>query len=139
MFPNQHHEEHHTHMTAPSSRPDIIALLADADFKYRADTNTWSHRDGRPFSKEEHAYALTATRDEFLDFDAQFKRFVQYRQEWDDAPEALQRFLAPFMQQLTVKNLGNAHELMSEDDRTEFNRLLGLIAEPPRPFTANTF
>ncbi|MBB5939471.1 hypothetical protein [Streptomyces zagrosensis] len=123
-------------MTTPSSRPDIIALLADADFKYRADTSTWSHRDGRPFSKEEQARVLTATRD---DFEAQFERFVEYRQECADAPEALQRFLAPFMQQLTVKNLGNAHEIMSEGDRTEFNRLLGLIAEPPRPFTANTF
>ncbi|MEV6854188.1 hypothetical protein AB0M89_10340 [Streptomyces microflavus] len=126
-------------MTATSSRPDIIALLADADFKYRADTNTWSHRDGRPFSKEEQAHVLTATRSEFLDFDAQFKRFVKHRQAWADASEALQRFLAPFMQQLTVKNLGNAHELMSEEDRTEFNRLLGLVATPPRPFTANTY
>ncbi|MCT9009383.1 hypothetical protein [Streptomyces rhizosphaerihabitans] len=101
-------------MTQPSSRPDIIALLADADFKYRADTNTWSHRDGRPFSKKEQVRVLGATRDEFFDFDAQFKRFVKYRQEWADAPEALQGFLASFMQQLTMKNLGNAHELMSE-------------------------
>ncbi|MEU8628498.1 hypothetical protein [Streptomyces sp. NPDC048669] len=126
-------------MTAPSSRPDIIALLADADFKHRADTNTWSHRDGRPFSKEEQTRVLTTTRSEFRAFEAQFKRFMKYRQEWADAPEALQDFLAPFMQQLTVKNLGNAYDLMSETDRDEFNRLLGLRAKPPRPFTANTF
>lgn len=139
MFPNQPHEEHHTRMTTPSSRPDIIALLADADFKYRADTSTWSHRDGRPFSKEEQARVLTATRDEFFDFEAQFGRFMKYQQECADAPDALQRFLAPFMQQLTVKNLGNAHEIMSEVDRAEFNRLLGLVAGPKRCFTANTF
>ncbi|WP_260860009.1 hypothetical protein [Streptomyces cupreus] len=49
----------------PCPRPEIVDLLCDADFKYRSDTNTWSHRDGRPFSKEEQALAFTATRVEF--------------------------------------------------------------------------
>ncbi|WP_258177258.1 hypothetical protein [Streptomyces solincola] len=47
-------------------RPDIVALLCDADFKRRRDTNTWTHRDGRPFSKEEQALAFTATRVELV-------------------------------------------------------------------------
>ncbi|MFC9293051.1 hypothetical protein ACFTWH_01035 [Streptomyces sp. NPDC057011] len=55
------------------------------------------------------------------------------------APEALQQFLAPFMEQLTTKNLGNAVELMTEGERVEFERLLGLMIEPPRRFTAYTF
>ncbi|WP_433546518.1 hypothetical protein ACQPZG_16535 [Streptomyces sp. CA-294286] len=126
-------------MTTPAFRPDIIALLCDADFKHRADTNTWSHRDGRPFSKEEQVHVFTATRAEFEEFDVQFTRYRQYLQGKEGAPEALQLFLAPFMQQLTEKTLGNAIPLMSEEERTEFDRLLALIAEPPRPFTANTF
>ncbi|MCZ4123941.1 hypothetical protein [Streptomyces sp. H39-S7] len=69
----------------------------------------------------------------------QHTRYRNYLQEAVDAPETLQRFLAPFMQQLTEKNLGNAVELMSKDEYTEFERLLGLVAEPVRPFTANTF
>jgi hypothetical protein len=126
-------------MTTPSPRPDIIALLCDADFKHRADTHTWTHRDGHPFSKEEQAHVFTATRAEFEEFNAQFTRYREYLQEKKDSPEALQRFLAPFMQQLTQKTLGNAAPLMNEDERTKFDHLLALIADPPQPFTANTF
>ncbi|MET9655611.1 hypothetical protein [Streptomyces sp. NPDC006510] len=51
----------------------------------------------------------------------------------------MNRFLAPFMKQLTEKNLGNAVGLMSKDERAEFNRLFALADERVRPFTANTF
>ncbi|NSC23050.1 hypothetical protein FM076_18555 [Streptomyces albus subsp. chlorinus] len=53
----------------------------------------------------------------------------------DEAPKALEDFLAPFMERLTEKTLGNAVELMNEDERTEFDRLLGLASEPVRSFT----
>ncbi|MGW6688543.1 hypothetical protein [Streptomyces sp. NPDC054961] len=43
------------------------------------------------------------------------------------------------MEQLTSKTLGNAVELMSEDERAELERLLGLMTEAPLPFTAYTF
>ncbi|MCZ4096089.1 hypothetical protein [Streptomyces sp. H39-C1] len=69
----------------------------------------------------------------------QLTRYRNYVQEAVHAPETLQRFLAPFMEQLTEKNLGNAVELMSKDEYTEFERLLALIVEPACPFTANTF
>ncbi|WP_258177257.1 hypothetical protein [Streptomyces solincola] len=57
----------------------------------------------------------------------------------EEAPEALQHFLAPFMEQLTEKTLGNAVQLMNEDDRTEFDRLLRLVADPVRPFAPYAF
>ncbi|MFB0631299.1 hypothetical protein [Streptomyces sp. AB3(2024)] len=63
----------------------------------------------------------------------------EYMRTLEKAPEALQRLLAPFMEQLTRKTLGNAVELMSEDERSELERLLGLMIEPPRRFTAYTF
>ncbi|KOG17504.1 hypothetical protein ADK35_24045 [Streptomyces viridochromogenes] len=120
-------------------RPEIVALLCDADFKRRPDTNTYSHRDGRPFSKEEQALAFTATRVELEEVSEQLARYREYRRTWKEAPEAFRRFLAPFMEQLTEKNLGNAVQLMSGNDRTEFDRLLGLMIHPLRPFTPNTF
>ncbi|MFJ9585781.1 hypothetical protein [Streptomyces acidicola] len=120
-------------------RADIVALLCDADFKRRPDTNTYSHRDGRPFSKEEQALAFTATRVELEEVSEQLARYREYRRTWKEAPEAFQSFLAPFMAQLTEKNFGNAVQLMSENDRTEFDRLLGLMIHPLRPFTPNTF
>ncbi|GHB10145.1 hypothetical protein [Streptomyces chryseus] len=126
-------------MPKTTARPEIVALLCDADFKRRPDTNTWTHRDGRPFSKEEQALAFRATRVELEEVSEQFARYQEYLRTIDEVPEAMQRFLAPFMDQLTEKNLGNAVQLMSKDERTEFDRLLGLIIEPVRPFTPYTF
>lgn len=120
-------------------RPDIVTLLCDTDFKRRPDTNTYSHRDGRPFSKEEQALAFTATRVELEEVREQIARYREYQRAKAEAPEALQRFLAPFMEQLTQKNLGNAVQLMSEDEQTELDRLLGLMFDPVRPFTPYTF
>ncbi|MFE6025617.1 hypothetical protein [Streptomyces niveus] len=120
-------------------RPHIIALLCDADFTYRPDTNTWTHRDGRPFSKTDQAHVFMATRAELEEVRAQTARYRQYVQKRAEAPETMQRFLAPFMQQLTQKTLGNATQLMSKDERTEFDRLLALMVEPERPFAPNAF
>jgi hypothetical protein len=69
----------------------------------------------------------------------QLARYWEYRHTMDEAPEALQRFLAPFMAQFTEKNLGNAVQLMSGDDRTEFDRLLRLTLDPVRPFAPYAF
>ncbi|MEU2429024.1 hypothetical protein ABZ611_05795 [Streptomyces sp. NPDC007861] len=126
-------------MPKTEARPGIVALLCDADFKYRPDTNTWTHRDGRPFSKEEQALAFRATRVELEEVNEQFARYREYLRATEEAPEAIQSFLAPFMEQLTQKTLGNAVQLMSKDERTEFDRLLRLVIEPVRPFAPYTF
>ncbi|MGW5394899.1 hypothetical protein [Streptomyces sp. NPDC003952] len=120
-------------------RPHVIALLCDSDFRYRHDTKTWSHVDGRPFTKEEQSTALDATRYEFEEFAAQHTRYMEYLRTLEEAPETLQQFLAPFMEQLPTKTLGNAVEYMSEDERAELDRLLGFIIEHPRPFAPYTF
>ncbi|WP_374775003.1 hypothetical protein OG756_20910 [Streptomyces sp. NBC_01310] len=64
---------------------------------------------------------------------------MEYKRTLEEAPEALQRFLALFMEQLTRKTLGNAVELMTEDERAELERLLGLMIEPPRSFAPYSF
>ncbi|WP_250401364.1 hypothetical protein [Streptomyces cellostaticus] len=126
-------------MPTSQARPEIVVLLCDADIKRKRETNTWNHLDGRPFSKEEQALVLSATRVEFEEIQEQFKRYREYQRAMDEAPKALQRFLAPFMEQLTQKNLGNAVELMNEDERNEFDRLLGLATKPVRSFAPYTF
>jgi hypothetical protein len=120
-------------------RPEVVVLICDADIKRKRETNTWHHRDGRPFTKEERALVGSATPAEFEEIVEQYKRYREYQRTMDEAPKALQRFLAPFMEQLTEKNLGNAHELMNEDERTEFDRLLRLASEPVRSFAPYTF
>ncbi|MGW2317089.1 hypothetical protein [Streptomyces sp. NPDC001680] len=102
-------------------RPDVFALLCDTDFKWRPNTGTWSHRDGRPFSKEEQALALRATRIEFEELSAQLARYKEYKRTKDEAPEAFQRFLAPFMEQLRQR--------LSAHDRGRTDR----VRPTPRP------
>lgn len=126
-------------MPETTIRPHVAALLCDSNFQYRRDTKTWSHIDGRPFTKEEQATALHATRYEFEEFAAQHTRYMEYMRTLEEAPDTLQRFLAPFMEQLTTKNLGNAVELMTTDERAELDRLLGLMIEHPRSFAPYTF
>ncbi|MEV1046006.1 hypothetical protein [Streptomyces sp. NPDC049916] len=126
-------------MSSPEIRPHIVALLCRADFKLRSDTKTWSDRSGRPFTKAEQATALSATKDEFEEFGAQHQRYMEYLRTKEDSPDTLQRFLAPFMEQLTEKTLGNAVELMTSEDRAELDRILSLVIEPALPFTPYTF
>ncbi|MFD7917745.1 hypothetical protein ACFV3R_00655 [Streptomyces sp. NPDC059740] len=123
--------------TAP--RPHVVALLCDADFTRRRDTHTWSHRDGRPFTKEEQTTAGTATRWDFEEVKEQMNRYNQYLQRKMEAPDALQDFLAPFMARLTHPTLGNAVQLMADDDRTQLDHLLSEVATPAKPFRPYTF
>lgn len=121
------------------ARPDIVALLCDVDFAHRRETRTWSHRDGRPFSKEERDLVLSATRAELQELHDQFAGYREYRRTLDESEEAMQRFLAPYMDQLPDKNLGNAHQLMNDEARAEFDRLLARLMEPVRPFAPYMF
>ncbi|MFB7934730.1 hypothetical protein ACFC4C_37070, partial [Streptomyces sp. NPDC056039] len=117
--------------TAP--RPQIVALLCDADFHKRPDTGTWSHRDGRPFTEQEQDTAFTATRVEMEEVHEQLARYRAYVQTKVDSPAALESFLAPFFEQLRKKTLGNAVELMNKDELAELNKLLTAVSEPLRP------
>ncbi|MFD4261866.1 hypothetical protein ACFWR9_30655 [Streptomyces sp. NPDC058534] len=126
-------------MPKTQARPEIVVLLCDADLKRRRETNTWHHLDGRPFSEEEQSLVLRATRVEFEEIESQLKRYQEYRLTTDEAPDALQRFLAPFMERLAEKNLGNAVELMNEDERAELDHLLGDIVTPVRSFAPYAF
>ncbi|MET7489730.1 hypothetical protein [Streptomyces sp. NPDC005538] len=114
-------------------------MLFDTDFKQRSDTNTWSHRDGSPFTQEEQDAVFAATRDELEEVSDQITRYRAYRQSKEEAPEALHRFLAPFLDQLVQDHLHKIIESMTEDELTELDRLLGAVDDPILPFTPNTF
>ncbi|MFD7546283.1 hypothetical protein [Streptomyces sp. NPDC059816] len=126
-------------MAQTEARPKIVALLCDTNFTYRRDTSTWSHRDGRPFTAEEQTLASLATRADLEEVKTQHTRYMEYVRTKEEAPDALQQFLAPFMERLDKRNLGNARELMTEDERASLDHLLRLAIEPVRPFTPYTF
>ncbi|MFE1050450.1 hypothetical protein ACFW5S_32610 [Streptomyces olivaceus] len=126
-------------MPKTQARPEIVVLLCDTDVERQRETSKWYHLDGRPFSKDEQSLIRRATRAEFEEIETQLKRYRDYRRTMTEAPDALDQFLAPFMERLAVKRLGNAVELMNEDERAELDRLLGLIVDPIRPFTPYAF
>jgi hypothetical protein len=125
--------------TRTRARTEVLTRVRDAAVKQRPDPRTWSHLDGRPFSKGELDLVSSAADSELEDLHGQIARYQEYRRAKEEAPEAITRFLAPFSEQLTEKNLSNALSLMNQEERAEFNRLLDLLLEPLRPFTLNTF
>ncbi|MFD4261487.1 hypothetical protein ACFWR9_28650 [Streptomyces sp. NPDC058534] len=126
-------------MPKTQARPEIVVLLCDTDVERRLETGKWYHLDGRPFSKDEQSLIGKVTRDDFAEARTQHKRYEDYLRTMDEAPDALNQFLAPFMERLDVKILGNAVELMNEDERAELDRLLRPIVDPIRPFTPYAF
>ncbi|MFB7939225.1 hypothetical protein [Streptomyces sp. NPDC056049] len=126
-------------MPPSEARHEIVALLCDANFQHFRETGAWSHRDGRPFTRVERETIFKATRADLEELKSQHSRYLEYLQKCEEAPEAVLCFLVPFMEQLDEKNLGNAHALMTEGERAEFDRLLRLMSEPARPFTPYTF
>lgn len=116
-------------MAQPAIRLDVITLICDTNFKYRTDTNTWSHRDGRPFTKAEQETAHSCTRDEFEIAVAQIKREIAYRRERAELPDALIALLSPYFAQLpTGSTVSDTVPLMTDVDRAEYERLRGLVA-----------
>ncbi|MFD5563825.1 hypothetical protein [Kitasatospora griseola] len=116
-------------MAQPNYRTDVMDLLFDADFKYRPDTNTWSHIDGRPFTKKEQATALSASREEFETFCWLWDRKVERDREIGDATQAIVALLHRYFAVLPTESVAaDAAAIMTEQDRTEYERLLDIVA-----------
>ncbi|MCJ0873298.1 hypothetical protein [Streptomyces sp. AP-93] len=110
-------------------RIEIIALLLDADFKLRPDTNTWSHSDGRPFTRAEQATAFQATRAELEAVAALSARNAAAALEQDTAVEALIELLySYFARHPEARMVMDVLPHMTEEDRTEYKRLCAIAA-----------
>jgi hypothetical protein len=120
-------------------RRHVVAQLCGAYFKYHFGTKTWSHHDGGPFTKAEQASALAPTIDEVKEAKEQIGRYHEYLQTWLEAPEVLDRFLTPFLDQLDEKSFGTAIDIMNKNERLKLQRLVNAAAEPVRPFTPYAF
>lgn len=116
-------------MPAKALRPHIIALLMDANFKRRPDTGTWSHLDGRPFTKEEQAAALDATRYEFEAAVEEFKRYAAAVRAQDDAvAELTDLLLHYFTKHPEAKVVDELIPHMTDEDLRTFKRLSPIAA-----------
>jgi hypothetical protein len=120
-------------------RRHVVPQLCGAYFKYHFGTKTWFLHDGGPFTKAEQAAALAPTTDEVEEANEQIDRYHEYLQTWLEAPKVLDRFLAPFLDQLDEGSFGNAIDIMNKNERLKLQRLVNAAAEPVRPFTPYTF
>ncbi|MEU8838062.1 hypothetical protein AB0D97_02875 [Streptomyces roseus] len=110
-------------------RIEIIALLLDSDFKLRPDTNTWSHSDGRPFTRAEQATAFQATRSELETMAALSARNAAAVREQDNAVEALtELLLSYFARHPEARMVMDVLPHMAEEDRAEYERLCAIAA-----------
>ncbi|MFG2410174.1 hypothetical protein [Streptomyces goshikiensis] len=110
-------------------RIEVIALLLDADFKLRPDTNTWSHSDGRPFTQAEQATAFQATRAELEAVAALSARNAAAALEQDNAVEALTELLfSYFARHPEARMVMDVLPHMTEEDRAEYERLCAIAA-----------
>ncbi|MEU9143617.1 hypothetical protein [Streptomyces sp. NPDC048349] len=110
-------------------RVEIIALLLDADFKLRPETNTWSHSDGRPFTRAEQATAFQATRAELEAVAALSARNAAAALEQDNAVEALIELLfSYFARHPEARMVMDVLPHMTEEDRAEYERLCAIAA-----------
>lgn len=110
-------------------RIEVIALLMDSDFKIRPDTNTWSHRDGRPFTRAEQATALQATHAELEATAALRARNTAAALEQGTAVEALtELLLSYFARHPEARMVMDVLPLMTEEDRAEYERLCAIAA-----------
>ncbi|MCX5294970.1 hypothetical protein OG898_00485 [Streptomyces sp. NBC_00193] len=110
-------------------RMEVIALLLDADFKLRPDTNTWSHSDGRPFTQAEQATAFQATRSELEAVAALSARSAAAALEQDNAVKALTELLfSYFARHPEARMVMDVLPHMTEEDRAEYERLCAIAA-----------
>ncbi|MEU9159637.1 hypothetical protein AB0D29_05030 [Streptomyces sp. NPDC048424] len=110
-------------------RIEIIALLMDSDFKLRPDTNTWSHSDGRPFTRAEQATAFQATRSEVEAMAALSARNAAAVREQDNAVAALtELLLSYFARHPEARMVMDVLPHMAEEDRAEYERLCAIAA-----------
>ncbi|MFJ1795180.1 hypothetical protein [Kitasatospora griseola] len=92
-------------------------------------TNTWSHTDGRPFTKKEQATALSATREEFETFGWLLERKAERDREIAEATQAVIALLNRYFVALPADSVAaDAAAIMTEQDRTEYERLLDIVA-----------
>ncbi|MEU9103448.1 hypothetical protein AB0D54_03610 [Streptomyces xanthophaeus] len=110
-------------------RIEVTALLMDSDFKLRPDTNTWSHRDGRPFTRAEQAAALQATHAELEATAALSARNAAAALEQGTAVEALTELLfSYFTRHPEARMVMDVLPHMTEEDRAEYDRLCAIAA-----------
>ncbi|MFE7192846.1 hypothetical protein [Kitasatospora sp. NPDC057541] len=119
-------------------RPEAVTLLLDANIPAYLDTKTWTHHDGRPFTKEEQALARSCTREEVNAVLAQMKRELELEREQEaDAPRALDALLTKYYGHLPdgslIRDPGSA---MTKEDRAEYESLMYIIAPEPGDIVA---
>ncbi|MEV7214074.1 hypothetical protein AB0O31_13395 [Kitasatospora cineracea] len=122
-----------SHWARTGIRPEVVALLLDADLPAFIGTKTLTHRDGRPFTQAEQALAATCTDRETEAVVAQVQLELDFDTEQEaDAPRALDALLTKYYGHLPDGTLiPDPGAAMTDEDRAEYESLLYVLAPEP--------
>ncbi|CAM5397026.1 hypothetical protein AB0F92_15915 [Kitasatospora aureofaciens] len=110
-------------------RPEVVTLLLDADLPAYLDTNTWTHHDGQPFTKQEKSLACSCTLKEMEAVLAQIQLELDFKQEREaDAPRAFCALMDKYFGDVPDGTLiHDPASRMTEEDRIEYLRLRDIL------------
>lgn len=116
-------------MARLSIRPDVVALFADVDwYGYQDDPKRPYHRDGRPFTRAEHALLISVTREEKAAGFAQMKREDDWLREVDAMRETFVALVRKYFAKLPKGSVvSDAVAIMTDEDLAEYERLLPIV------------
>ncbi|MGW4806253.1 hypothetical protein [Kitasatospora sp. NPDC004272] len=120
-------------------RPEVVALLLDADLPSLIATKTLTHRDGRPFTQAEQILVSTCTDRETEAVLAQIKLERDFDTEQEaDAPRVLDALLTKYYGHLPYGTLiPDPGAAMTDEDRAEYESLVHVLAPEPGDLLAH--
>jgi hypothetical protein len=113
----------------PSSvRPEVVLLITKVDFHHPDARTRPYHRDGRPFTRAEHALLATFTPEEATAAMAQIRLEAEWQRELDEMKDAFVDLLMKYFAKLPKGSVvDDAVAIMTDEDYVEFERLAEIV------------
>ncbi|MFE6397498.1 hypothetical protein [Streptomyces alboflavus] len=109
-------------------RPEVVVLITDLDLDPRDDRTRPYHRDGRPFTRAEHALLATSTKAEIAAAHTQMRIEAEWQRELDEMKDAFVELLMKYFAKLPKGSVvSDAVEIMTDEDYAEFERLAEIV------------
>ncbi|MFI9269403.1 hypothetical protein ACIGXM_01565 [Kitasatospora sp. NPDC052896] len=114
-------------------RAEVVTLLLDADLPAYLEKNTWTHHDGRPFTKEERSLACSCSLKEMDAALAQMQLQLDFEREQEaDAACAFGALMDKYFGDVPDGTLiRDPASAMTEEDRIEYLRLSYIVGPAP--------
>ncbi|MEW1816612.1 MULTISPECIES: hypothetical protein [Streptomyces] len=113
----------------PSSvRPEVVLLITKVDFNHPDARTRPYHRDGRPFTRAEHALLATFTQEEKTAAMAQIQLEAEWQRDLDEMKDDFVALLMKYFAKLPKGSVvSDAVAIMTDEDYAEFEHLAEIV------------